>query len=115
TAEVADVSDEQTSLEQILAAGKVFMPRFGLFPPGLGAIIMDAPRTHGHAGPTIEPRLVGEAMNHETVHSGAERRIAHGFDGERVVLPARSFCIRGERFGGHDRFAPSVSSPGHGR
>src|SRR5205814_3400474 len=43
TAQVADVSDEQTALKQKLTARQIFVPWFRLLPPSLGAFVMNAP------------------------------------------------------------------------
>ena len=75
-AEISGVGHEAALLEQVLAAGDILEPRAALLPPGAGAIEVCAPLAHGHAGPTVGPRLQGITMEDEPVAALAEDLIA---------------------------------------
>src|SRR2546426_5652068 len=71
--EIADIGDKKSALEHELAAGEVLVPSPGLFPPGFGAFIVQAPGTHGHAGSAVQPGLVSVAMEDKAIDPLAKR------------------------------------------
>ena len=109
---VAEIGGEEPLAKQELAACQIFVPGSRPVPPGLRALVMNAPRPHGHAGPHIGPGLEGVAVEHETVDSLAEGPVAQRLDGCRVLRPALGI-VGGERLGADDRLAERVAGRGH--
>ncbi|OQB90847.1 MAG: hypothetical protein BWX84_01674 [Verrucomicrobia bacterium ADurb.Bin118] len=66
-------------------------------PPGLRAFPMHAIRSHRHAGPAIQPRLVRVTMKHNPIHPGGKRPVAQSLQIARMKPPP--FIVVGsERF-----------------
>lgn len=111
-AEVGDVGDGPALLEQELAAGEILHPRLAHFPPGVGALKVDAPFPHGHAGIVVRPGLVSEPVKNEAVDSTAKSTVAVGLERVGIIHPAGELGKAGETFGGDDVLAVNVADGG---
>ncbi len=110
--EITDVGREGPAAEHELAAGQVFVPARRQLPPGVGPLVMETPRAHGHAGPAVDPGLHRIAVEDEAVDAVGEGAVAEGLDRGRMLQPLLAVA-RGERLGAEDGLAVGVHGGGH--
>src|SRR4051812_16293317 len=70
---------------------------------------METPRTHGHAGETIGPRLHRVAVEDVAIKALAEHQVAERFERIRILLPLTGIGGGCEGLGSDDRFPIDVS------